>query len=238
MALLANGMRGKPRRAEANMTATARQLDYFLEADESRAPAIKYKQYVVGFSGPEAVERRELEHFIYNSFQFAYGATVKHFMPTLVSLRNDRCDLLAACGVRRADAERLFLEAYLDAPVEEVLSSRCGRSIAREGIIEVGNFAAFRPGMARHMIAVLASYIQEAGTQWIVFTATAGMRNAWSRLGIELLPIGEAIKERLEPGDRGMWGSYYDSRPRVMAGNVSDGCARLLDNLRKVEIQP
>lgn len=218
------------------MAASAQQLDYFLEADESRAPAVKYKQFTVGFSGPEAVDRRELERFIYNSFKLAYGAQVRHFMPLLASLRNERGDLLSVCGFRRAEAEKLFLEAYLGGPIEKALQSKFGREVPRKGIIEVGNFAAFRPGMARHMIAVLASYIHEAGTQWVMFTATSGMRNAWGRLGIELIPIGEAAKEKLEPGEREEWGSYYDTCPYVMAGNVPQGYATLQANLKRVEV--
>lgn len=214
------------------MAATAQQLDCFPAPDESRALAGKYKQFTIRFSGPMAEDRRELEHFIYNSFKLAYGAQVRHFMPLLASIRNDRNDLLAVCGFRRADIEKLFLETYLDGPIEEVLPSGPGRSAPREGIIEVGNFAAFRPGMSRHMIAVLAAYIREAGAQWIVFTATSGMRNAWGRLGIDLLQVCEANKEKLDPTCREEWGSYYDACPCVMAGNVPKSYATLLANLK------
>ena len=220
------------------MAMNAQQRDYFFTADENHALINKYRQFNIRFSGPDAEDRRELERFIYNSFKLAYGAQVRHFMPLLVSIRNARGDLLAVCGFRNADAEKLFLETYLDEPVDAILSSKSGEEVVREDIVEVGNFAAFRPGMSRHMIAVLAAYIHEIGAKWVVFTATPGIRNAWGRLGIDLVQVCKAHKEKLEPAYREEWGSYYDGSPYVMAGNVSQSYSTLLDNLKQVEILP
>jgi len=213
------------------------QYDFFA-VEEKRAFMDKYKRFNIGFSGVDAEDRPDLERFIYNSYRLAYGARVKQFMPLLVSLRNAKGDLLAVCGFRHAGAEKLFLETYLDEPIEDILTSKSGGRVAREDIVEVGNFAAFRPGMSRHMIAVLAAYIHEIGTKWIVFTATPGIRNAWGKLGIGLIPVCRANKERLDPACRDEWGSYYDDSPYVMAGNVPENYSILLDNMRLVEILP
>lgn len=218
------------------MALNTQQRDYFFATDESRALIDKYKHFNIQFSGPDAEDRPELERFICNSFRLAYGAQVKHFMPLLVSLRNAKGDLLAVCGFRNADAEKLFLEIYLDEPIDAILSSKSGEKVARKDIVEVGNFAAFRPGMSRHMIAVLATYIHKVGAKWIVFTATTGIRNTWGRLGINLVQICEADKKRLDCDYREEWGSYYDTNPNVMAGNVPEGYSLLLDNMKQVEI--
>lgn len=220
------------------MAINTQQCDYFFAMGEKRAFIDKYKRFNIGFSGPDAEDRPELERFICNSYRLAYGAQVKQFMPLLVSLRNAKGDLLAVCGFRHAGVEKLFLETYLDEPIETILSSKSGGRVIREDIVEVGNFAAFRPGMSRHMIAVLAAYIHETGAKWIVFTATSGIRNAWTRLGIELIPVCKANKERLDPAYHEEWGSYYDGSPNVMAGNVPENYPVLLDNLKLVEILP
>lgn len=216
---------------------STQQRDYFFTTDESRTLIDKYKHFNISFSGPDAEDRPELERFIYDSFKLAYGAQVRHFMPLLVSLRNAKGDLLAVCGFRNADAEKLFLETYLDEPINAVLSSMSGEKVVRESIVEVGNFATFPPGMSRHMISILAAYIHKIGAKWIVFTATPKIRNAWRRLGINLAQVCKADKEKLNCDYREEWGSYYDACPYVMAVNVPE-CYSLLRNNQLEEILP
>lgn len=196
------------------------------------------KRFRIAFSGPEAKDRIELEQFIRKSFELAYGAHVRHFMPQLMSLRNGRGELLAVCGLRSAAAEKLFLETYLDEPIDAVLSAKTGKKVRRDDIIEIGNMAGFRPGMARHLIAVLAAHLHEIGVRWVVFTAVPGLRNAFSRLDMELLPICRADKTRLDAAYQAEWGSYYGAKPFVMAGNLPENYPVLLDNLKLLEPLP
>ncbi len=196
------------------------------------------KRFHVGFSGPGAEDRQELERFIFNSFRLAYGARVHHFMPELMSLRNAYGELLAVCGLRIAREEKLFLEVYLDEPVEQALSMKTGRCVERADIIEVGNLAGFRPGMGRHLIAVLTAHLHEIGVPWVVFTANPGLRNAFTKLGIEITPICQADRSRLRTECQAGWGSYYGKNPYVMAGNVPENYPVLLDNLKLLEPLP
>ena len=193
------------------------------------------KRFHISFSGPDARDREEIERFIYDSFKLAYGAHVQHFMPQLMSLRNAQGELLGACGLRSAGADKLFLEAYLDEPIDGILSAQHGVQVARRDIMEVGNLAGFRPGMARHLIAVLTSHLHETGVHWVVFTAIPGLRNAFSKLGIALSPICIADPSRLPAEFQAGWGSYYGQKPCVMAGNVPESYPLLLDNLRLLE---
>lgn len=193
------------------------------------------KRFRIGFSGLDAEDREELEHFVYNSFRLAYGAHVHHFMPKLMSLRSAKGELLAVCGLRGAETEKLFLEAYLDDPVDGVLSAKTGGKVERKDIVEVGNLAGFRPGMGRHLIAVLAAYLHEIGVHWVVFTANPGLRNAFVKLGIALMPICHADRSRLPAACQAGWGSYYGKNPHVMVGNVPESYPILLDNLRLLE---
>lgn len=217
----------------------ARQFDVMQQCDQVSERSVAYRRrFRIGFSGPEAEDRRELEQFIHKSFKLAYGAHVHHFMPQLMSLRDAKGELLAVCGLRSAGAGMLFLEAYLEEPVDRFLTGRAGREIAREDIIEVGNLAAFRPGMGRHLIAVLTAHLHEIGVHWVVFTAIPGLRNAFTKLGIELTPICSADRTRLPSECQAGWGSYYGKNPHVMAGNVPENYPLLLDNLRLLEPLP
>src|SRR3546814_3987285 len=47
----------------------------------------------------------------------------------------------AALGYRRADCGPLFLETYLDKPVEQHVADIIGRRVERSEIVEIGNFA-------------------------------------------------------------------------------------------------
>lgn len=217
------------------MDMSMQQQEGFLTADESRALIEKYKDLNISFSGPGAKDRPELERFVYNSFRLNYGAQVKHFMPLLVSLRNTKGDLIAVCGFRNAGLEKLFLETYLDEPIDTVLSLISGKEVARDDVVEVGNFASFPPGMSRHMIPVLAAYIRAIGAKWMVFTAIPKISNAWEKLGVDLIRVSKADKERLDHDCREEWGSYYDLCPYVVAVNVPKCYILLHSNLKLVE---
>lgn len=154
----------------------------------------------------------------------------------LVSLRDEQENVLAVCGFRNAATGRLFLETYLDEPIEAVLSSHCGSRISRENIIEIGNFAAHKPGMLRQMVEAFTPYLYETGVQWAVFTIVPEIRNAFERLGIELVPICQADRNRLDPEQQKEWGSYYDVQPQVMACNVPQSYFALKSKLNKTGI--
>lgn len=167
--------------------------------------------------------RAEQEAFIAATFARAYGARVQRFMPFLMGLRGEDGELLAALGLREGASERLFLEHYLDAPVEQVLSaalSGFGAAVGREHLVEVGNLAAQGPGGARWLIIALTGYLQGAGQQWVAFTATPALRNSFRRLGLRLIHLGVASRERLPAKERAHWGTYYDGGPEVVAVNV------------------
>ncbi|CAG0979890.1 hypothetical protein MTYP_01700 [Methylophilaceae bacterium] len=168
-------------------------------------------------SGPEADDRRELEQFIHRIFREAYGADVQEFMPQLMSLRNTRGELLAVCGLRHAENTSLFLERYLQSPVEAVIAEKSGRQVARADIIEVGNLAVAYPGTARSLLASISIYLHGTSTAWAVFTGIPALRNALSKLNMHLLPLGFARLAHLPENEQAAWGRYYDEKPQVMA---------------------
>jgi hypothetical protein len=167
-------------------------------------------------------ERRAFEQFIAERFSRAYGARLTHFLPHLLGVMDGLGRWQAAAGYAAAGAQQLFLEQYLDRPIEQALGAAVGRPIARGGIVEVGNLAAISAGMARALIPQLARHLHRMGYRWVAFTATCALRNSFQRLGLKPLPIAVADRARL--ADRGLsWGSYYDQDPQVMVGKISLG---------------
>lgn len=174
-------------------------------------------RYTTQLCGPDAPERAELELFIRNVFLRAYGASIKHFLPQLMSLRDAGGRLLAVCGLRNADHGALFLETYLDAPVEHVIADRTRHGVERNDIVEIGNLAVAEPGIAPHLLASVSHYLHGTGTQWAVFTAIPVLRNSLTRLNMQLEVLADASLQRIAPEERPEWGSYYDKNPQVMA---------------------
>ncbi|MFQ5487217.1 MAG: thermostable hemolysin [Gammaproteobacteria bacterium] len=170
--------------------------------------------YEAGDCGRDRIERYISEVFARN-----YSARLRHFKPRLLAMFSEDGEILAALGLRNAATERLFLETYLDAPVERRMTALCGRMVARQGIVEIGNLASRHPGRARCLFRALTIHLYRNGSEWALFTMAPFLRNTFRKLGFQLLPLGPADKARL--GDAAAdWGSYYDGRPQVMAVNV------------------
>lgn len=182
---------------------------------------------LVELTGPRCSGRIEAEGFVRRAFALAYGADVTHFLPSLMTLHSDQRQLLAVLGLRAADHERLFLEQYLDLPVEQQLGAAAGGAVARASLVEVGNFAVGAAGGGRWLITALTAYLYSAGRDWAVFTCGPELKNAFHRMGIALVDLGPADPARLEAGEWARWGSYYRQRPRVMAARVAQSHAVL-----------
>lgn len=168
--------------------------------------------------GRDSVRRMEVERYIQDIFARHYGAQVTAFAPNLVLLEQAG-QMVAAAGWRSADAGKLFLERYLDLPIEQILGKLAERPVARDRIVEVGNLAASMPGGSLRVITTLAAHLGGFGTEWVVFTATQELIGIFSRLGLPLLALSKADPARL--GDEARhWGSYYDTQPIVVAGQI------------------
>jgi len=176
---------------------------------------------------PQGQRRIALETFIRQRFNAHYQARVRHFMPCLLGLETADGGLHGAVGYRSAEDHSLFLERYLDVPIEQAIYQQSGKTVARSAIVEVGNLAAEGVGMARTLIVALAELLVVQGFAWVAFTGTSTLRNSFRRLGLVPQTLGLADPRRLgqEAAD---WGSYYDSRPQVMIGAILGGHQRLI----------
>jgi len=171
--------------------------------------------------------RSEIEGFISRCFATKHGARIRHFMPRLLGLRTKIGYLIAAVGLRTASNSRLFLETYLDQPIEDVLKSKLGETVRREEIIEVGNLSSLYPGASRWLILALTFILHDEEYKWVTFTGTSVLRNSFSRLGLRPIELAVATKKHLSLSDRDNWGGYYENSPMVMAGDITYGHHRL-----------
>ena len=163
-------------------------------------------------------QRAEAERFVRKVFHHRYGARVSVFAPRLLMLEQAGHPV-AVAGWRGAAAEPLFLENYLDAPIETILHELTGQSLRREQIVEVGNLASEKAGGSLQVILHMARQFIDAGYEWVVFTATKELIGIFAKLGLPLLALAKADPARLGAAAAD-WGSYYASSPVVVAGRI------------------
>ena len=181
----------------------------------------------------EDPQRAEVEGYVRAAFARRHGADVRSFMPTLLSFRDASAALSGVIGLRPAGKSRLYLERYLDEPVQLALSSVTGASVRREEIVEVGNLAGRNCRAAMRMAAQLPAYLLAQDFRWIVFTATRTVRGMLAAFGAPLVELARAEFDRASAAGED-WGTYYDADPRVLAGYLplsryiagfaTDGC--------------
>jgi hypothetical protein len=162
--------------------------------------------------------------FIADVFQRRYGAEVTAFAPNLMLLEQHE-RIIAAAGWRPADTEALFLERYLDIPVEQAVARLAGQPVQRERIVEVGNLAAEKPGATIHLVRTLAAHLHQLGYEWVVSTVTTELAGIFARLGLPPLALAPADPARLGAG-AAAWGRYYDTAPVVVAGRIRPALER------------
>ena len=175
--------------------------------------------------GAASPRREEAEQFIRSVFLRHHAAQVNSFAPSLLLIEaQDR--VLAAAGWRGAGQQPLFLERYLDDPVEVLLERLTGQRLSRDHVVEVGHLASEKPGSSLHVIVALARHLAQSGYEWVVFTATCELVRIFTRLGLPLLALAKADPARL--GDEAAaWGRYYDTQPIVVAGRLRLGLERV-----------
>lgn len=172
--------------------------------------------------------RHALAALVRDVYAAAYGARVRHFHELLLGLADGEGRLLGAIGATETRSqEPLFLEAYLDEPVQVLLSRALGRTVGREQLVEVGNLSATRPGLGAALLSTLAVHLRARARAFAVFTATAALRRTFARLAVPVHDLAAADGRRLGAA-LADWGTYYDTDPRVVAVDVAATCEAAL----------
>lgn len=179
-----------------------------------RLRPLRFGLHAVGGTG-----RAEAEAFVRTRFADRHDARIDHFLPELLSLRALR-DLCGVVGLCPARDHRLFVETYLDAPVEQAVSAHIGQRVTRDEVIEIGNLASSWPGASALLFVFLGEVLIEVGPRFAVFTATRHVEQLLRRRGYVATALTAADPARLPDGGA-LWGRYYASAPRVLCGEIA-----------------
>ncbi|MGN5150800.1 thermostable hemolysin [Aeromonas enteropelogenes] len=163
-----------------------------------------------------------LQAYIQAAYTQEFNARIPHFLPCLLGLYRADGVLVGACGLNLASAGALYLEQYLEHPVEAAIETRLGVRPERQRIIEVGNLACSEPGNARLMFAALCRLLCDNALDYVVFTGTAKLRNSFHRLRLNPVELAPAQAHQVGE-DAAAWGEYYRCQPRVMVGDLNQG---------------
>lgn len=175
----------------------------------------------LALNSPDSRNRARLERFIADKFSTAYGASIGEFFPLLLC-RSEHEQLLSVVGLRPGTERPLFLEQYLEFPLDQAIAHLSGQEVEREKLMEIGNLASSYRSGNQLTFVLLTAILARAGYSWVVFTATAQVRSLLIRLDFHPVTLCEADQSKLV-NKRQIWGSYYQSQPLVQAGNISDG---------------
>ncbi len=180
---------------------------------------------------PGQPQRANLEHFIRHHYARVYQADLRHFMPLLLGLYDANGQPFAALGLRPADTEALYLEQYLDQPIENTLAKTVRQPLARSHIVELGHFAVARPEAAMWMILLSTAYLHASGAKWACATLIPTLAKALHRLGLEPWHIAPVDACRLSDTEN-QWGCYYQQQPHIFADKVEDSFQRIQTHLQ------
>ncbi len=174
-------------------------------------------------AGPDSPIRADLEQFVRHRFERTHGAQVRSFMPTLLSIEDRWGQRVGVIGLRCAAEGPLYLEQYLDLPIERAIADGAVTlPPARREIVEIGNLACPSGRAGLLAISVLPAYLIARGYAWIAFTATRTVRRLLEELDAPNFELAEARESRVAAAPD-HWGSYYAQEPRVHAARLCDG---------------
>ncbi len=168
--------------------------------------------------------RPKAEQLITEVYAQHYGARITTFPDTLVARIAADNTIECAAGLRFA-ADGFFSEAYLDAPIDMLLSAIRYHPVRREKIFEVTSLASRAPHLVGSFLRKIIACGEAAGFEWAFFTATLPLKacsSGWTCLSCRW-PTPSARGWPTQTA----WGSYYALAPRVYAVR-RDGIAACL----------
>ena len=154
--------------------------------------------------------RYGVENFIKVGFQKCYQADIEVTTPYLLSLKKG--NLKSALGVRSAQ-NNLFIEQYLDAPIEDILA-RHGQIQTRSQISEIAHLYSNSRAFTLPLMLVTAISLKLKGFAVMAFTGTEHVIRLIRKTGINVSELAPANAAMLSASIDN-WGSYYDSKPVV-----------------------
>ena len=168
-------------------------------------------------------QRLALEHFIRDKYQKVHQASINTFSDTLFA-GYVNYDMQVVIGMQPLGANQAFLEQYLGAPIETILTQLSQVPVTRAQIVEIGNLAAQDMSKAKLMVAFLVFHLSQNNVSWAVCTGTAAVRYVLQQMGLHFQVLEKANPEALGDAQH-QWGSYYQQKPYVLAIDVAAALA-------------
>lgn len=169
--------------------------------------------------------RADAESLVRRMFRLRHGADVSHLPVRLLAALSPAGDPVAVAGLRDS-ADGFFSECYLDRPVERELGRAAGVLLSRDCVIEFTALAAGRSAPLLCLFRAAVGLGLREGREWGLFTATAAIRAMADRLGLPVLELAAASRDRVcEPE---AWGAYYEQDPWVCGIDLARARDRLL----------
>ena len=193
------------------------QTDLTNAATALRLPCARNSFFVAERGSPM---RNSLEARVRSGFGHHFNACIEGFMPDL-AVYEHATGASGVIGVRSAAEEHLFLESYLDLPVETVIHLSSGETAVRGSIAEVGQFVVDDRDIVADFFRDLVPFLQSQGFTWVCFTGTNRIRALLARIGFAGFPVTLATEARLADA-KNRWGTYYEHEPVVIIGKLSD----------------
>lgn len=165
--------------------------------------------------GFEALKTR-----VRHGFGSHFNACIGGFMPDLAAYHH-ASGASGVIGIRGARHETLFLESYLDHPVEDVIALVSDAPVHRRDVVEVGQFVIDHRAIVGDFFRDLVPLLRSLGYEWVCFTGTRRIRTLLASVGFAGFSVASARLERIANA-RDDWGTYYDHEPEVIAGKLSD----------------
>ncbi len=184
-------------------------------------PAEHFRFENIATKGTELYE--QACQFTRQSYEKRLGCQLEAFYPRIFVLSSEE-GILGVCGIRTTADEPLFLEQYLDMPIEQYIDGG-----DRDSIVELGGFSARSRIQALEVMGRLAHTLAEEGFTQVACTANLPVRQCLRKLGVSFVEISSADPDRLDASDS--WGDYYRTSPLVLVGDISGG----LDAIRQLQ---
>jgi hypothetical protein len=164
--------------------------------------------------------RALFEAYVEARFAVAFDARVRRHYPRLAGVVAADGSPRAVAGIRFAEAGPLFLERYLDAPIEAALTPLFPVGADRRRVAEIGSLASDGPAAALALFHRLAGWLRVEHNRVVaVATATPCLERLLRGAGFDLIRLAEAAPARLG-ASQADWGGYYETRPAVFAGAI------------------
>jgi len=163
--------------------------------------------------------RHALEAEIRDCYAHHFGARIEAFMPWLLRVTCREDGARGVIGLRPASRERLYLEDYLERPVEEAIAAVAGHPVPRTAVVEIGQLAVESRRVVVPLFRELVPFLLQQGFGWVCFTATGPVRSLLARAGLAGCELASA-REACVAARADAWGDYYRHDPRVIVGDL------------------